>query len=75
MVDTPGWGRNLPVERNAELVKQEIVHSGPLVRTFANVALLAPWPIRKLRTLWNFSLRRIYETCRSSVISAFLRPL
>ena len=40
--------------------------SGPLVRTFANVALLAPWPNRRLRTLWYFSLRRIYDTCRSS---------
>ena len=37
---------------------------GPHVRTFANIVLLAPWPTRKLRTLW--SLRRIYETCRSS---------
>ncbi|KAM6963140.1 GTPase IMAP family member 8-like [Aplochiton taeniatus] len=27
VVDTPGWKRNLPVEKTPELVKQEIVHS------------------------------------------------
>ncbi|XP_067097905.1 uncharacterized protein [Osmerus mordax] len=27
VVDTPGWARNLSVERTTELVKQEIVHS------------------------------------------------
>ena len=43
LVDTPGWWRNLPVDRTTELVKQEIVRS---------VSLCPPGPHTLLLVIW-----------------------
>ncbi|XP_046892011.1 GTPase IMAP family member 8-like [Hypomesus transpacificus] len=43
VVDTPGWGRNLPVEWTTEQVKQEIVRSVSLCPPGPHTILLVIW--------------------------------